>query len=112
MAAHVTPKQRKEILRLQAAGHSNLAIAEQLGIDRHTVGRHAEPKPRNVDGEPPLSADELLRVRYLVANIPGASRCHGCKKQLYYARNQLEGFCNWCGVEWTLVAPSARKAQN
>ncbi len=102
MAAHVTPAQSKHIQRLKAEGHSNLAIAAKLGIDRHTVGRHANG-PKNI-AEPVADSLDQQRLAYLLAALDRHAPCPGCGKTMFWRNGALTGVCNWCGNPWGMPA--------
>ncbi len=102
MAKHITPAQRKQIQRLQADGHTLTAIATQLGVDRHTVGAHAEPQAP-VPAHLPLDA---ARLAYLLAGLELRLSCAKCKQPMFWAKYATEGSCNWCGAGNKLSAPA------
>ncbi len=102
MAAHVTPTQRQELLRLKAQGFTNIAIADRLGIDRHTVGRQAGPRaPRVKPGALTLSQPEIARLKYLAAALTVEGACPNCGQTMYVVPHAKEGTCLWCRKTWT-----------
>ena len=110
MAAQITPAKRKQILRLQAEGHTNLAIAKRLGMDRHTVGRHAAPtQQRKPAAGTELSIDDQ-RLRYLLAGLNARGACPECRQIMFWDKRVPSGLCNWCGAEWTLSRPAQARA--
>ena len=101
MATHVTPAQRKEILRLKAQDYTNIAIAERLGMDRHTVGRHAGPRKRPDDATGTvLTEAEIARLKYLAAALSVEAACPTCGRPMFVARHETRGTCHWCRNTW------------
>jgi hypothetical protein len=100
MAAHTTPAQRKEMQRLKAQGFTNLAIAERMGLDRHTVGRHVDPDEARGQS---THATERAKLEYLLAGFNMQGTCFRCKKVAFWNERQTTGFCNWCGTKWASV---------
>ncbi len=107
MAKHITPAQRKQIQRLQADGHTLTAIATQLGVDRHTVGAHADARV-GAQAESPL---DTARQAYLRAGLERPLSCVNCNRTMFWPRHATEGMCNWCGTAVELPAPALARAR-
>ncbi len=109
MATHVTPAQRKEILRLKAQNYTNIAIAERLGIDRHTVGRHSDTEPaRDQSAQTSIDNEKLA---YLLAGLNKRGACKHCGQMIWWnATERSDGVCNWCGHTWALAKPQRPSA--
>ena len=54
-------------------------------------------------GEPPLTADELARLRFVLAGLTMSGECPECKKTFYWAQNHKLATCNWCGTGLEVV---------
>ena len=102
LAAHITPTQRQEILRLRAQKYSDVAIAQRLGIDRHTVGRQAGPRePSDNATGTVLTETEIARLKYIAAAFSVEGPCPTCGRAMFVAPHATSGTCHWCRNTWT-----------
>ncbi len=105
MALRITPEQRRQIARLDADGHTQAAIADRLGIDRHTVARHlgdaAVPDSARGGGLAGLSTAEGAVLRLLMASVV-VVRCGECNAAIVQLRSMAAGMCPHCCASWKI----------
>ncbi len=97
---HITPQQRRQIVRLQADGHSKTAIAERLGIDRHTVARHAQQPTAPA---PELTPEDLAKLRFLLDLLTEREACPDCGAEIFYQQSDAEATCARCRGVFPIV---------
>lgn len=103
MANRVTPLLTRRIVELHEEGHTLLAIAQQLGLDRHTVARHvSSPLGREepLAGVTPKVLETLLK---LAASVE-VFACPVCQAPTLRLRSQHEGWCEKCNRWWGVRA--------
>ncbi len=92
MTKRTTPGQSRRIAELHEEGHTLTAIAEQLGLDRHTVARHINSPLERKDpwsGVTPQALQTLVKL----AAVTQAFACPKCKAEVLRLLSQHEGFC-------------------
>ena len=96
---HITPQQRRQLVRLRAEGHSKTAIAERMGLNRHTVARQlAAPAPVNAARQ--LTKDDLLKLRYVLDVLTEREACPGCGATMYCRSTDTPATCASCRRVW------------
>lgn len=119
MAKRVTPAQTRRIVELHEEGHTLVAIAAELGLDRHTVARHvSSPLGR----EDPLAGvtPKVLQTLLKLAATVDTFACPACKAPTLRLQSQCGGWCPKCtrwwnmrnvqGVPWATSPPAKRRA--
>lgn len=108
MTARITPQQKRQIERLHADGSTLSAIAEKLGIDRHTVARHVEAA-ENDRAQPAMAGFSEVEVAWLraLATNGRSLRCEACGHVIIALKAMNQGFCPSCGTGWQLHATRA-----
>ena len=99
MAKHVNPAQVRRITALHDEGYSLSAIAEQLGLDRHTVARHCgsrQERDTALAGLTPAVLQPLLKLAASVREFA----CPSCAKPVLRVLSQHEGWCPHCRRWW------------
>jgi hypothetical protein len=99
MSKRVTPAQTRLIVELHDEGHTLVAIAHQLGLDRHTVARHVSSPLGRTDplgGVAPKALQTLLKLAARVQEFA----CPSCAKPVLRLVSQHEGWCPHCRRWW------------
>ena len=103
----IAPIELKQILYLQAEGHTNLTIAQRLGLDRHTVGRHAAPMQTRIAATQLGIVLDEARLRYLLAGLKRPGICLACSALMFCCVGAPAIVCNSCGESWATAKRQA-----